>query len=56
MKCDFCNLSTVVNFQKVWTSFTIDKNFDCLDTEEPVKENNIHLCEKHSEQWLYGKN
>jgi len=63
MECDLCNSKAIINFQKVWVKFEIDKddnykedkNFDCLDIEEPIEENNVHLCEKHSEQWLNGE-
>lgn len=63
IKCDFCSAAAVVNFQKVWIRFTIDKNyryredknFDCLDIEEPMEWDNIHVCEKHSEKWLNGE-
>lgn len=63
MKFNFCNMSAVVNFQKVWTRFTIDKNgrykedqnFCAMDIEEPVERDNIHLCKKHSEEWLKGE-
>lgn len=63
MKCDFCDLAAIANFQKIWTKFTIDnngeyrkdKNFRGSDLEEPVGEDNIHLCKKHLDKWLKGK-
>lgn len=64
MECDFCKRGAVVNFQKVWIKFEIDrndnykedKNFDCLDVEEPIEDDNLHLCEVHSKRWLGGEN
>ena len=63
MKCDFCKLEAVVNYQRVWTRFEINKNgsykedsaFDGIDFEEPVEENNVHLCKKHEDEWIKGK-
>jgi len=63
MKCDLCKLRAVVNFQKVWTKFRIDKNdnyredknFSGFDVEEPIERDNVHLCRRHSGQWLNGE-
>ena len=63
IKCDFCSLAATANFQKVWTKFAIDKNgkyredkkFRGGDFEEPIGEDNIHLCKKHLDKWLKGE-
>lgn len=63
MKCDFCKLKSVVNYQKVWDRFSINKNeeykedltFDGGDFAEPVGNDNIHLCRKHEKEWLEGE-
>jgi len=51
IKCDFCkNNKAKYNLQKVWVLWKIDKNdnykfVSTLDIEEPVGEENLHLCE-----------
>jgi len=63
MKCDYCKTEAIVNYQKVWKRFKIGKgefykedgSFDALDIEEPIDDNNIHLCRKHEIPWLKGK-
>ncbi len=63
MKCDYCKTEAVINYQKVWTKFKIGKKgmykkilaFDALDVEEPIENDNIHLCQKHEKVWLEGK-
>lgn len=63
IKCDFCDTGAVINFQKAWMRFTIDKNgeyredrkFLACDLEEPIEGDNIHLCKEHSEKWLKGE-
>lgn len=63
MNCDFCNLEAIVNFQKIWEKFIIDKNgryredrkFNGGDFEESIEWDNIHLCKKHSKQWIKGE-
>ena len=60
IKCDFCNLRAIFNFQKVWVKFTIDKKgrykkdkkFCSEDFEQPINENNIHLCKMHLEKFI----
>jgi len=60
VKCDLCNLKAVVNFQKIWVKFTInkdgkykkDKTFCGGDFEQPINEDNIHFCKKHLKEWL----
>lgn len=55
MKCDYCKTEAVINYQKVWSKFKIDKSgiykkiraFDALDIEEPIENDNIHLCQRH---------
>lgn len=62
MKCDFCKSEPVVNYQKVWTRFKINKAgnykedsvFDAMDVEEPIEDNNVHLCKKHEGEWVKG--
>ncbi len=63
MTCDYCDKETIVNYQKVWKRFKIgkdefykeDKSFDACDIEEPIENDNIHLCKKHENIWLSGK-
>ena len=63
IKCNFCNKNSVFNLQKVWVKYNIDtkgnynedKNFDTFDIEEPVNNNNLHLCKSCFESWLNGK-
>ena len=63
IQCDFCNSLATVNFQKVWKRFIIDKNgeykedknFDGSDFEQPIGEDNIHLCKRHLTKWLKGE-
>ena len=60
MRCDKCNGTAVANYQKVWKRFDIDKDenyreddmFDPLDIEEPVGEDNLHLCRDHEKEFL----
>ena len=62
MECDFCKLNAVVNYQKTWVKYKINKNdsykfdadFNGLDVEDISINENFHLCRKHSEQWLDG--
>lgn len=63
IKCDFCKSSAIVNFQKVWTKFNInkrgkyreDEEFDCFDVEEPMNDDNLHLCKKDFKRWINGE-
>lgn len=63
IRCDLCNSRAIVNFQKVWVKFIIDKNgeykkdknFHGEDFEQPMNEDNIHLCKKHLEKFLRGE-
>lgn len=63
MKCDYCVLEAVVNYQKIWTKFEINKNgkykqsqeFNPIDIEEPIGGDNIDLCEEHEKSWLEEK-
>jgi hypothetical protein len=60
IKCDNCELEAIANYQKVWTKFKINKHgiyrqsraFNPLGVEEPIENDNIHLCNKHEEFWL----
>ena len=63
IKCNFCNLEAVVNYQKVWVKFKIDEKgnyrkdnkFCGGNFEQPINEDNIHLCKKHNKDWLEGE-
>jgi len=63
IKCDYCKRKAVVNFQKIWVKFTIDKNgkyrkdtkFLGEEFEQPMNEDNIHLCKKHLKKFLNGE-
>lgn len=63
VKCDFCNLEAIVNFQKIWVKFIIDKKgrykrdkkFCSEDFEQPMNKDNIHLCRKHLEKFMKGE-
>lgn len=60
IKCDFCGMEAIFNLQKIWKKFIIDKigrykedgKFNGDDLEEPTGGENIHLCMKHSKQWI----
>ena len=62
MKCDYCELKAVANYQKVWIKFKMDKNanykedrdFDGAEFEQPICSDNVHLCKKHDKEWLNG--
>lgn len=57
VRCDRCKEPAVVNYQKVWERFVVangyheDGSFNCMDIEEPVGPDNIHLCKKHEAEW-----
>jgi len=63
VKCDFCDSKASFNFQKIWKKFIIDKNgrykedkkFCGSDFEQPMGEDNVHLCKKHLEKWIKGE-
>jgi len=63
IKCDYCEEIAIVNFQKIWIKFIIDKNgnykkdtkFDGENFEQPINNENIHLCKKHLKKFLKGK-
>ena len=60
MKCNRCGKIAVVNYQKVWKKFDIDndvyyqenKEFNPLDIDEPLGDDNLHFCEKHNKMFL----
>lgn len=66
-KCNYCKKVATANFQKVWVRWGIDKkgNYsnepDYLLTgklnewDEPIGEDNIHVCDKHEEELLDGE-
>jgi hypothetical protein len=53
----------VVNFQKIWVKFIIDKNgeykqdnnFYGAEFEQPTEEDNVHLCKRHLKEFLKGE-
>lgn len=63
LQCDFCESRAVANFQKIWVKFIIDKkgkykkdtNFRGEDFEEPIENNNLHLCKKHLKRFIEGE-
>ena len=63
MKCDYCDSKAIVNFQKIWVKFIIDKRgkykkdlkFCGEDFEQPINKDNIHLCKKHLEKFIKGE-
>ena len=63
IKCDYCKRKAVVNFQRIWVKFIIDKNgkyrkdtkFLGEEFEQPMNEDNIHLCKKHLKKFLNGE-
>jgi hypothetical protein len=58
--CDFCGELAVVNYQKLWHKWNIDKAGDYeedtneLLDNEPTGRDNLHLCEKHHKEYLAG--
>ena len=63
IKCYYCNKNSRFNLQKVWVKYNIDKkgnynedkNFDTFDIEEPIDDDNLHLCKSCFENWSNGK-
>lgn len=63
MICDNCGKKeATINFQKVWISWKIESNGDYstvpemeYDVEEPIDEENQHLCEDCEELFRDGK-
>lgn len=63
IKCNFCNNNAVINYQKVWVRFKVcnngnhieNKKFSGVDFEQPIENDNIHLCKKHNKDWLETK-
>ena len=63
MKCDYCDSEAVVNYQKTWIRFDINKNeeyiqdlkFNGADVECISINENFHLCKKHEECGLKVK-
>lgn len=60
IECDFCDTDAKFNFQKIWNKFTInkdgyyreDKSFCGADVEEPINNENVHLCGQHVDKWI----
>ena len=60
-KCDHCSKKAVRNYQRIWHIFDITRSggytnerADC-DIEEPIEENNLHLCKEHEAAFLAGE-
>jgi hypothetical protein len=59
--CDYCSKSAVRNYQRIWHVFTVSRSGRYLaervdyDLEEPVDDNNLHLCRQHEEAFLAGE-
>ncbi len=52
MKCDYCSKKAEYNIRSVVKVFSIDKKENYCDYDEwPDNDLNIHVCEKHYEQW-----
>lgn len=51
MKCDYCNKKAIANYQKIWVRYIVNDYDYTADVdytgEEPMEEDNRHVCEKH---------
>jgi hypothetical protein len=61
-KCNYCNRNAVANYQRVWIRWDVDKNgnyskdyTEQFEMQEPIEENNLHLCAKHEEDLQNGE-
>lgn len=61
MNCTYCSNKAVANFQKVWIVWDVNESGAYgdepkieFDREEPVGEENVHVCEKHREEFRSG--
>ena len=58
IECDFCDKPAVANFQRTWVEYRINKHGNYgksqvrADLQEPIEDDNVHVCEKHEEEWL----
>lgn len=60
MKCDRCDETAIVNYQKVWKKFDINKDedyfenkeFEPLDIDEPTGDDNLHFCKEHDDMFM----
>ncbi|MBI4723296.1 MAG: hypothetical protein HY769_09955 [Candidatus Stahlbacteria bacterium] len=63
MKCRYCGKKAKINVQKVWIKWDYDPKTDSysdnhellLDAEEPVGDENLHLCEYCFNKWKEGE-
>ena len=57
--CDYCKKTAVINFQKMWIAWALDKkgNYTSKYKFEDSREDdeNLHLCQKHAEKWRRGE-
>jgi len=61
-KCKYCRDYATRNYQKVWVEWKVKKDggysqrfkYRGMDIEEPVGRDNVHVCEKHAEDWENG--
>lgn len=67
MNCDHCKKRAVVNYQKVWVRWEMTRDggyakepdYDGArvlnDNDEPVGEDNVHVCAEHEQKLLDGE-
>jgi hypothetical protein len=63
IKCHYCNKNSNFNLQKIWIKYNIDKkgnytedkNFDNFDIEEPINNDNLHMCKNCFKSWINEK-
>lgn len=63
MKCDYCSKLARINVQKVWIKWEHNPKTDgysdnhelLLDAEEPVSDENLHLCMDCFNKWKMRK-
>ncbi len=63
IKCNFCEKPAIRNYQKIWVSWFIKQKEETyaenprveLDIEEPIEDDNVHVCKEHEQLWLDGK-
>jgi hypothetical protein len=60
--CSFCLEPAISNYQRVWIKWKVFKNGDYakrftpqFDIQEPIEENNIHVCSVHEQPFLNGE-
>ncbi|HOL22849.1 MAG TPA: hypothetical protein PLQ41_08380 [bacterium] len=63
IRCENCGEKARINIQKIWIKWkynyktgSYSHDFEPLfDAEEPVGDNNLHLCEKCFHKWENGE-